>query len=364
MNPKRIVFFIGSLRSGGKERRLVELLTYLQDNNNFQLYVIVTNDDIHYSSFKKLNVSYIVMKKAFKKFDFTVIYKFYKLCKSIKPDIINTWGTMQTFYAIPTVLRFKIRLINSQITSAPPGTSKINIYNHINFKYSDVILSNSKAGLISFNPPPEKSKVIYNGLNLARFENLIPPEEIRSRLSITKPYLVVMTASFTANKNYNLFFKIAKYICAKRDDVTFIAVGRFGDDLYMKSFQISEESTSIIMTGEIDYVESVVNACHVGVLFSPNGEGISNAILEYMALGKPVIANDAGGTNELITNNENGYLIKEETVEEIADLINKLLNNKELRVRLGESNIKKIEQNFTLDRMGKAFIEVYNEFSC
>lgn len=362
MESRRIVFFIGSLRSGGKERRLVELLKYLQLTNIFQLYVIVTNDEVHYSAFKKLKVNYIVIKKSWRKFDFTVVYKLYKLCKSIKPHILHTWGTMQTFYAIPTVLKLNIPLINSQITSAPPTTQKINVYNHINFKYSDVILSNSKAGLVSFAPPLDKTRVIYNGLDLCRFENLIQPAEIRSKLNITKPFLVVMTASFSANKNYELFFKIAKCVCSKRDDVNFIAVGRFSDDLNMRNFQLNK-TENIIMTGQIDYVESVVNACHVGLLFSPNGEGLSNAILEYMALGKPVIANDAGGNRELITNNENGYLINDETVEEIADLVNRLLDDKKLRERFGDNNRKKIEEHFTLDKMGKAFVGIYNNIA-
>jgi glycosyltransferase involved in cell wall biosynthesis len=83
--------------------------------------------------------------------------------------------------------------------------------------------------------------------------------------------------------------------------------------------------------------------------------------MEYMALGKPVIANDAGGMKELVRHNENGYLITKETDEEIAALIIELIDNQEKCVSFGNTGKKIIEESFSLDRMGKAFERVYKE---
>jgi glycosyltransferase involved in cell wall biosynthesis len=82
-----------------------------------------------------------------------------------------------------------------------------------------------------------------------------------------------------------------------------------------------------------------------------------------MALGKPVIANDAGGTKEIVKHRVNGYLISTETTKEIAELINNLLNDKEKRQKMGDAGKKLIHEFFTIERMGKEFEKVYQEIA-
>src|SRR4051812_41548420 len=100
----RILFFIGSLKGGGKERRLVELLTYLQDKEQYELMVVVTDATIQYPSFYNLNINYQVISKTWAKKDVSIFYKFYKKCKQFKPHIIHTWGRMQSLFALPAAL--------------------------------------------------------------------------------------------------------------------------------------------------------------------------------------------------------------------------------------------------------------------
>src|SRR5688500_15165242 len=97
----RILVFIGSLCSGGKERRLVELLTYFHQKNAFEFQLVVTEDNIHYQQFLELKIPYVVIKKIWKKADTTIFFRFYQLCKTFKPDLIHTWGRIQSFYTLP-----------------------------------------------------------------------------------------------------------------------------------------------------------------------------------------------------------------------------------------------------------------------
>src|SRR5690606_16801604 len=115
----KVLFFIGSLRSGGKERRLIELLDYFKKNTDIELMVVVTDHAVDFPYFFDLGVDYKVIKKSLKKADFTICYKFYQICEAFNPDLIHTWGAVQTFYTLPTVWVRKIPLVNSQITSAP-----------------------------------------------------------------------------------------------------------------------------------------------------------------------------------------------------------------------------------------------------
>ena len=124
------------------------------------------------------------------------------------------------------------------------------------------------------------------------------------------------------------------------------------------------QNPRILLTGRIHDVEALVNTCTVGVLFSNkavHGEGISNSVMEYMSLARPVIANDAGGTKEIMQHNVNGYLVTQQTENEIIAMIMGLIDNPEKCTAFGNAGRKIIEGSFSLDKMGKAFEKTYED---
>jgi glycosyltransferase involved in cell wall biosynthesis len=365
---KKILFFIGGLVAGGKERRFMELLTYLKKSGEYEMMIVTTSKNIDFPEFEALeiplesiNKNHIFGKAAFP-------YIFYRITARFKPDIVHTWGRMQTLYVIPTRIIKKIPLINAQITNASPNISLSNrLIDKLNFSYSDIILSNSFAGIEAYNPPKGKYKVIYNGVNFERFKSLPNISSIKEKYKITTPLAVVMVATFSPNKDYERFFEVAKKVLESRNDVSFIGAGHYhrgNNSLYQKCIDITKGHPNLIMTGLIYDVEALVNACDIGVLFSNtevHGEGISNAILEYMALEKPVIANDAGGTKEVIQIGKNGILVTDETIDEIAQVISSLLDQPETRAKLGQAGQKLLVDNFSIEKMGERFMDLYKE---
>ncbi len=369
-NNNRIMFYIGSLLAGGKERRLLELLTFLKNKTDIELMLVMTIKKIHFPQFLELGIPVKILNPEGNGFQPNILPKFYQLCKEFKPDVIHTWGAKQTLYTLPAVIGLKIPLINSQIASAPPKGSisfMDNLINKINFQFSKLILSNSYAGIDAYNPPKNKCKVIYNGVSCSRFTNLPDRDTVRAKYQVYTPYLVIMSASFSANKNHKIFLEIAKIVTSIREDITFIGVGAHDysvNPLYSEILEASIDYPRIIYPGRIEDVEDLVNASDIGMLFSNtsvHGEGISNSVLEYMALSKPVIANDAGGTKELVFNNKNGYLITNQSAEEISKMVIELIDNKEKSKRFGDFGRKVIEKNFSIDKMGKGFIKIYEE---
>ncbi len=366
MERTRILFYIGSLQSGGKERRLIELLSYLKKKGTYELMLVVTKDEVHYPDFYKLDIPYQAIGSIGKNNYAALISRFYKICKEFKPHLIHTWGRIQSLYTLPTVIGQRVPLINSQITAAPPRVNKWTLdylIDKLNFHFSKVILSNSRAGIDTYNPPLAKGRIIYNGINLNRFINLTSTEQVKAKYGITTPYTVVMSASFSPNKDYNLFYRVATLVTKCRKDVTFIGVGAcHNKEEFKKLLNLNSNNPRILLPGRIDDVEALVNASTIGVLFSNkaiHGEGISNSIMEYMALSKPVIANDAGGTKEILRHHENGYLIENETAEEIAALILELISDEIKCQSFGRVSRSIIENSFSLEKMGQEFEQVY-----
>jgi glycosyltransferase involved in cell wall biosynthesis len=96
--------------------------------------------------------------------------------------------------------------------------------------------------------------------------------------------------------------------------------------------------------------------------YKVHGEGISNSILEYMAMGKAVIASTGGGTNEIIDNNKTGFLINPSSPRELCEKIEVLVNNIELRKTMGIAGRQRIEDHFSISNMVSKFIDVYKNF--
>ncbi len=90
-----------------------------------------------------------------------------------------------------------------------------------------------------------------------------------------------------------------------------------------------------------------------------HAEGISNAIMEYMVMEKPVIATDSGGNRELIDNGRTGYLVPPFSSRDMVDKMVKLLNNKELRLSMGHQGKRRVIEEFSTEKMIGQYFELY-----
>ena len=119
-------------------------------------------------------------------------------------------------------------------------------------------------------------------------------------------------------------------------------------------------SSKIKFLGKQDKVEEIVSLFSVGVLCSSvNGEGISNAIMEYMVLKKPVVATDCDGNRELVVDGETGYLIPRGNAKELVAKIIQLLDDNDLAQRLGNAGYIRIVDKFTLEKMTLNYVSLY-----
>lgn len=360
----KILYIIESLNSGGKERRLIALLKGLQEFDDIDFELLILSENIHYKEIFELNVNIHYLKRSIKK-DIGILIKFNKLLNTINPDIVHCWDNIAAFHFAPICKLKGIPFINSMITTAPPKLSKSSkryFFNAISYPFSDVILTNSKAGLHSFSVPKNKGKVIYNGFDLDRIKVNQKARDIREKLKLNNKRVVGMVASFTEKKDYKTYISAAEIVLEQFKDVIFIAIGHGPNmDVHKKSIK-SKNKEFFLFLGRQQDVESIVNIFDIGVLATFT-EGISNAIMEYMIFEKPVIATGGGGTKELVINNETGYHIEAQKPEILAEKILFLLKNPDVASNFGKKGAERIKSVFSIDNMVKETIEMYKEFS-
>lgn len=359
----RILFFLESLQTGGKERRAAELMSYLKEQGGYEIGLVLTEEEIHYDYVRKVVSKITILKRRGLKYDPGIILRFYKVCRDFKPDIIHSWGKMATFYSIPAKVLCRIPLVANLIADTIKGYGKLSKYALLlktNVFFSNRVLANSLAGLEKYGLNSAKSKVIYNGVRLSRFSEQFDAMAVRKEFGIQSKYVVVMVATFSEYKDYDLFVNTAKEISSRRNDITFIAVGE-GPEFERIKLRIADEHVeNIILAGRHKNVERIVSAADIGLLCTKS-EGISNSIIEYMALGKPVIASDiTGGSRELINEGITGYCTPRDPVL-ISELIIRLADDRELRLSMGAKGKERIQQDFSVSRMGEEYMSLYDE---
>jgi glycosyltransferase involved in cell wall biosynthesis len=359
----RILFLIGSYSTGGKERQLAELIKGLP-GEQFELHLFVKSDGAHYLKDlqNKLTSFHSLERKRFGRKAFRDILRH---IKTVKPHIVHSWADTTSFYLVlaKPFSRQKYILVDGSIRMAPERVKKFSMSNlkrTLIIYFSNTVVANSRAGLLSFHVPESKGHCIHNGFDNTRISDLKHLEALKHELGIRTTFTVGMVARFDHEKDWFTFLSAAEMVLALRNDVTFIAVGG-GPDLPKFRNKIKHiNRQKIIFTGERDDVESIVNILDIGVLASYS-EGISNSIIEYMALSKPVIASGFGGIPELIVHNNTGIIFPVGDNMELCNTIILLLNDETLRIRLGKSGEKRIRDLFSFEQMILNYNELYKQ---
>lgn len=362
----KVLLITDSLAKGGKERRMLELMKGLGAYPDVAVELVLFSTRIDYPIVHEMGIPIHILERKPKK-DPRVFSRFYKLVKDIQPDLIHSWGSMPSIYAIPAAKGLGVKLINAMIADAPADmglTDSRMLRGRMTFPFSDLVLGNSKAGLAAYKAPEGRSMCVYNGFDFRRTENLLPPSEIRDRFNIQTPYVVGMIGAFADRKDYDTYLQAAMEIVRRRDDVTFLAVGG-GKNLARCQAMVPEEMYNrIVFTGMQNDVESIIQTFTLGVLATDHrkhGEGISNAILEYMGLGKPVVATIGGGTPEIVLDKETGLLVAPGQPLAMAEKIEQILDDPEMALDMGMKSRAYIESTFNLRDMTRTYYDIYQQ---
>jgi glycosyltransferase involved in cell wall biosynthesis len=359
----KVLQIIDSLREGGKERQLIELLKAHQGNSDVTHTMVTMSENNHYLDICRLDLDVYKLIRKSKK-DPRICRLLYTLCRRIKPDIIHSWESMCSIYAFPVCKLLGIKFINGFLRDAP-GKLKMDIAcrSKLTFPFSDGIVSNSYAGLKSYHVSPQKAVCIHNGFDFNRLNNLKEQNVVRNELDIKAKYVVGMVATFSNKKDYTTFIEVGLALMNRSYDVNIVAVGDGPTLSTCRSMIPDSNKKRFKFLGARKNVESIVNIFDIGVLAtneSMHGEGISNSIMEYMALGKPVVATECGGNRELVVDGKTGLLVSSGCREELFQAIVTLIENPCVSKEMGKQGIERIKKHFSIEQYSQKYLEYYH----
>jgi glycosyltransferase involved in cell wall biosynthesis len=365
MSKIRIAYIIDKLDIGGTERQLKYLIEGL-DNSKFEIFLYLLRGTMDHPmrpngvETKLLGVDSLLSVNG--------IRKLLQLSNQLKKDNIHI---LQTFFQDATVfgvIAAKMAKIDKIVVSirdmlfwATPGNSWAH---RIATSMTDVILVNSKAvkkrvGSYVKNVPIE---VIYNGIpdeNIISKNNSVKQDLVDELgIGIGIPIVTLVSNCNRSVKRVDVFVDSIPFI-VKKANAFFLVVGngclRKSLEKRVEKLRISEY---IRFLGQRDDVERILAGSNMAVNTS-DSEGFSNAILEAMRTGLPVIASDVPGNKELVDHNKNGLHFRSGNYKDLSEKLIYLIENEGISRSMGRIGRKKTASKFSLEDVVQAHQELY-----
>lgn|GEM_PF-1289808 len=235
-------------------------------------------------------------------------------------------------------------------------------------KLSDVIICNSAYTAEPFLNQQIKHIIIQNGIDLSDFlDESALGESIRSQYAIKQDEIVIgMVGNLSTElKRHNTFLDMAQALLKDHHQLKFIIFGgsnNLDQTDYTRSLaqqvNTSDLSDKIIWAEFIEDTSAMMNS--IDILVHPAlTEGSGRVIMEAMAAGKPVVAMESGGVQELIRDGENGFLIQPGNDQDLAVKVELLLEDDNLRQNIADNARIYAHSHFSNQANMRAIEDVY-----
>lgn len=208
--------------------------------------------------------------------------------------------------------------------------------------------------------PRTKVQVIPNGIDLARFQrNGEHRRACRARWGLRDSIPVVtIVAALRPEKNHARFLRIAAEVLTTRRDTKFMVVGDGPERPRLEALAHQLDiKPSVRFLGSRGDIPEILGASDVFLLTSDN-EASPVSILEAMACELPVVASDVGSVHESVKNGLTGYRAKPSDEAEFARRVGELLDDPDLRRRLGQEGRRHVAEHASLAQMIDGYMEL------
>lgn len=228
---------------------------------------------------------------------------------------------------------------------------------------ASAVIVNSKAVGRRFPAAPEgRVRCIYNGVDLDRFSPRQPPEGLRASLGLPNgPPVVASVGRFVAYKGYGHLLEAARLVQDIRPGVHWVLVG--DGELRV---DLENRCRDLGLQAQVHFPgwrEDVPDILALGDLFVlPSlAEHFGRVIIEAMAMGKAIVATNAGGVPEIVVHGETGLLVPPGQPKALAEAVVRLLEDPARAGRLGVAGRRRAKDTFSLSQHVGAVEALYSE---
>lgn len=364
----RVLLVIGQLRLGGAELQLVRLarrLPRLGIRPEVAIFHPAPGDDLE-PELREVGIPVHHVRKT-TKVGLEAIWGLRRILRTGRHQVVHSFLWPANWRA-----RIAGRLASTpvMISSARSVETELRPYHVVVDRvlslWTDAIIVNAAAirdFLMRKEGLPESLfHLIYNGLEETIFTELPDREKARSALGLPeRTPMVLIVGNLTPEKNHSDFLRMAARVASRLPEARFFVIGdgECRSALEELARELGIES-SMRWEGRTRNVLTYLAASDV-VLNVSWREGCSNAILEAMAAGRPVVAYRVGGNPELVEDGRTGRLLEYGDVQGLADEVIQYLEDRELARRAGAAAARRAAESFRASTTAEKTASLYRQ---
>ncbi|MCD6291174.1 MAG: glycosyltransferase family 4 protein [Anaerolineae bacterium] len=214
---------------------------------------------------------------------------------------------------------------------------------------------------------PGRGDVVYNGIDLARFEGMVSRDEARRALGIPRDaWVVTALGRLVPWKGQEVFLRTIARLTGRWSNLVGLVVG--GEEPYAPGYrerlQMLAEQLSVARTvrflGHRKDIPLILAATDVVVHLPVEPEPFGRVVVEAMAARRPIVAAAIGAIPELVRDGIDGLLVPPGDEAGVADALAGLMSDAALRERMGKAGRSRAERDFTVERYARGVMAVYD----
>lgn len=364
---KKIIEVSSDTNIGGAGKVLLNFLSEY-DRSKYEIKVILPKNSLLKAHIEVLGVEIIEVDGiADKSLDFKVIGELTRIIKKEKADLVHTHASMSARIAA-RLAGAKVIYTRHSVFPPPASISKgigKSINGFVNNILADGIIAVAEAAkenLTDTGVDETKIHVILNGVKGLSAATADEKQSSRERFGIGDERVVSIVARLEDIKGHDYFIEAADKVLSSGVKAKFViaGTGSYEEHLKQKVKDLGRED-DIIFTGFIKDVDALMNITYLQCNASYGTEATSLALLEGMSLGIPAVVSDFGGNPGVISNGDNGFLVKKKNSDDLAEGIMKLLSDDELYNRMSIKSKEIFNMKFTAVAMTRQTEEYYDK---
>jgi glycosyltransferase involved in cell wall biosynthesis len=301
---------------------------------------------------------------------FIALKKMMHLLREEEINILNvheSQGFIISCLATKLVKR-PIALIRTRGTPMIPNRDPINRYLYNSLANKVIVTSNfmREECLKRLRGKKDHYLLIYGGVDTKNLKPCEPDLTLKQNLGLEKDAPVIgFIGRFDPVKGHKYFFEAASKIAKNwksKPRIKFLVIGyesKFSEIDLLNMAKICCIKEDLLLVTKWVELSKFLSIIDIGVISSIDSEANSRVCLEFMACGKPVVATTVGVIPEIIEDGKTGYLVQPKDVQTMAEIVAKLLKDKQKLKTIGEAARKVVEERFREDNMIKRTEELY-----
>ena len=352
MRKINILHIIATMDVGGAERQLIELVKRLDRNKYNSLVCCLTRRGPLLKEIEKEGIKAMILKKKFK-LDISVFFKLVKLMKKENIDIVHTWMFTSNAWGRIAARFAGVPVIAAERCMVTPFKGWMQrLVDKALIGWTDTIIAVSESVRMSHikeeGIPPPKIMTIPNGVDTEKFNpRLFNIERQRKSLGLEKSTPVVgIIGWLVKGKGYEYFLKSSVEVLQSKP-ARFLIVG--DGPLRPKLERMANElgiSNEVLFAGYREDILEIFSVMNILVISSLS-EGLSNVLLEGMAMAKPIVATNIPSNAGVINNGKDGMLVPPANSAALAKGILYLLNNPGFALAMGKEARILVEKEYS-----------------